>query len=102
MKQQGYQEALDLISNMNTMNLLTIGERSLTKPCVEKLQQLIDKLPYWLELEERDKPMKPLYVGNMVLCGKCYRNTIYSHLTNNKKYRCDSDCGQVVDWSDEE
>ena len=98
MKQYEYQEALDFFVIGHTFTEDEIEDMYEMR---YRLAELIDKLPYWLELEERDKSMKPLYIGNMVLCGKCYRNTIYSHLTNNKNYRCDSECGQVVDWSSE-
>ena len=102
MKQHEYQEALDLISNMNTMNLLTIGERSLTKPCVDKLQQLIDKLPYWLELEEKEKPMKPIeYDGQIPWVSYNCPNCLWTISSVMKESYCET-CGQKIDWSDEE
>ena len=85
-----YQEALDIISSMNTMNLLTIGERSLTKPLVAKLQELVDK----------ETPMKPIHLGgNKYSCKNCsmaFELNTKVRFVNNQY--CDV-CSQKLDWS---
>lgn len=94
MKRNKYQEALDTIAGMTTMNLLTIGERSLTKPLVARLQELVDK----------ETPRKPIKLEDgkyscdscsMAFTVKCLKNRFLSHTY------CDV-CGQKLDWSDEE
>lgn len=85
-----YKQYEDACYNKTTKARAMEYERKL-KDDTKILQELVDKAA----------PMKPLRLGNMVLCGKCHRNTIFRMRSGDKLYRCDSECGQVVDWSDE-
>ena len=79
-----YQEALDTISYMTNVNLLTIREISLTKPLVGLLQELVD----------RDTPMKPDYPKEYpsACCPKCSQNLGDNNFCRN--------CGQRIDWNE--
>ena len=96
MKQQEYEEAIDYF---------TIG-RIFTEEEIEdmyemryRLAELIDKLPYWLELEERDKPMKPIeYDGQIPWVSYNCPNCLWTISSVMKESYCET-CGQKIDWS---
>lgn len=73
--------------------------------CLNDIPQLIDKLPYWLKLEEKDKPMNPIISSSGdAICPKCHEETIRSTDGYRKQYgRCiNANCGQRIDLSVEE
>ena len=104
MKQQEYQEALnDIVDNgvsIEYFNKQAIKEESDNSILI--IQQLIDKLPYWLELEERDKPRKPTHIeNNRYSCGNCFMSFTIPKVRFVNNQFCGV-CGKRLDWSDEE
>lgn len=84
-----YQEALDLLSNTIKDNLISFDDTE--KKAVETLQELVDKAT----------PTKPSCWGDgydIYDCPKCGE----SYEIDYEKYDHCPECGQKLDWSDEE
>ena len=72
---------------------------------LELLNELIDKVPHYEELEERDTPMKQ-NMENMhyICCPNCNSDEIelYDYDHNVVKLKYCNNCGQGLDWSEDE
>lgn len=53
------------------------------------------------ELEKEKKAMKVIQSSCMPLCPNCYSDKI-QHSEYGNKYKCCPDCGQKLDWREEE
>lgn len=82
-----YQEALNYLKGGNMF-----GE--LSNEALEAIEVLVGK----------ETPIKPINANSFPLCPRCHQETVESTDYSMKKYeRCiNGECGQAIDWSDEE
>lgn len=75
-----------------------------------KVQELVDKVPYYEKLESKATPKKPLFedIGNIRHhkcpdCGKTISHEVTGTVkTFSTKHNFCSKCGQAIDWSENE
>lgn len=70
-----------------------------------KIQLIADiNLNIIKELIDKEIPVKPIITSYIPLCHRCHEETVVSNDYSMKKYgRCiNEECGQRLDWSDEE
>ena len=93
-----YQEAF---KRLQIYNLAEETECDLLLPDYS-YDDIINDLRTIKELVDKEIPMKPVKSSyGDYLCGKC-NNLVWESFTPDRHERCnDKECGQVVDWSDE-
>jgi len=97
-----YQKALEVFCENTKLTQFNIGQLQWAS---EELQELVDKVPYYEELEDKATPKKPKNIkqdettfGNINgKCPNCTREVFGDCYEYYDKY-C-SNCGQALDWS---
>lgn len=54
------------------------------------------------ELVDKETPMKPIDTIIVPLCPRCHKDTVKSTDYSLREYNRCTECGQKIDWSDEE
>ena len=98
-----YQKALEVFCENTKLTQFNIGQLQWAS---EELQELVDKVPYYEELEDKATPKKPILtlecefddIEDDEICAENY----YCKVCNNSLDTLDkfcSNCGQALDWS---
>lgn len=94
-----YQKALDIIKSEKDIECRSLD--SIYEEEFDKLQELVDKVPYYEELEAKATPKKVIDINDiefeMYKCPCCNHKWISN---GNEKYCVN--CGQAIDWSEDE
>ena len=84
----------DIVDELNVFNEEDIR--------IEILQELVDKVPYYEQLEAKATPMKPVGEKYYELCPLCYNPSVRSDYASNYELKRCHECGQAIDWSKDE